>query len=253
MLAATAAMAGCGGDGAGKRRDAIDAYVRAANRIAATARPALREEAVALQTFNLSDPDPEQDRRLAAAAVALASARAELRRTEPPPEAARLHRDLLVLYGREAELAGEVRTLARFVAATQRTLDRARSAEAAASAATPLTPGDVAAAGRRYLGVAEALARQTPPRALRAWRDEQMRWLRGVAAEATRLAAALRARDASAAAIQIERYRRTVANRPGVTAAQRRGLMAYNERVRSVARLRNRVAVELADLDRTVR
>jgi hypothetical protein len=254
LLLPCVAVAGCGG-GAPDRRAAVNAYVVEVNRIEARSAPAFGAADTAMRRFNVSPPPRDQDRRLTAAVVAISAAGVSLRRLDPPPEARQLHRDLLLLYTRQARLAQEVRGFARFLTAAQHTLARAqrRVAGRAGSAGRQLTAEAVVRHADTVRATAAELAGLVPPPALRPWRADQVRWLRAVATEARRLATALRARDAAAAEVLAVRYRAVAAASPGVTAAQRHALLAYNARVRAISLLRERIASVQVALDRKLR
>jgi hypothetical protein len=122
--AVVALASACGGHDA--QRDAVSVYVRAVNRLENRSFPAFRRADDALRSFGTTRAAASDKRRLTEAAVAIESAGAALRRITPPPDAARIHRDLLQLFEREAALTREVASMSAFLATRDR-CSRARS------------------------------------------------------------------------------------------------------------------------------
>lgn len=239
--------AGCGGtDRKPERRTAVESYVTAVNAVQASSAAAFRKADTALRAFGTAGGGRAEVTRLTAAAAQFRLAESRLRRIGPPPEAAAIHRHLLELYAREVSLTIEVRDMSRFLAAARRTLAGARTLDAGSRA---LAPADVSRYGARLRAAIGELRRTTPPAVLRPWRTDELRWLAALAREVDSLAAALRAGDAGAARVFAVRFRRVASSAPGVTAAQRRALVAYNDRSREISRLRRRLALEQAALD----
>jgi hypothetical protein len=249
VLAAAVAAVACGGSAKERSRRGVNAYFTSVDRAQARYAAAFRAADTALRSSFASGPAAVP--RLRAAAAAIADAGAAVRRIEPPPEARRIHRDLLLLYAREAGLAREVRDLAAFLAAARRAL--ASLGRANASLRGRRAPAGEAAAlaayARRVDQVARRLASLRAPPALRPWQAEQVAWLRGLAPGARRLAGALRGGGGAARELTVA-FRAQLARQPGVTRAQRRAVAAYDARVRDVAALRQRIEREREALAR---
>lgn|SRR5262245_12052925 len=240
----------CGGDGeAAKRRAAVADYVRSVNRVEYRFTPAFRRADDALRSFGTTRAPAVELRRLRAAATVIDSAGAKLRRITPPREATRVHRSLLRLYDREAALAREVAGMSAFLAHARELLKQTRPA----SGNGRLTADDLTRYSTRLRRTAAALAVVSAPPVLSSWRDDEVEWLHALSLEAKRLGTALRVNDAHAAGILAVRFRRIAAASPGVTAAQRRAVIGFNSRAKSVQDLRARVADELSNLDKSLR
>lgn len=239
-------VAGCGGSS--QRRASVDTYFRAVNRLELRAEPSLRAANAAFRRLRTESPTAEQNRRLRAAVNALATTGAALRQLAPPPEAAQIHRDLLRLYVLQAKLVREVQTLVRFLPAAQQALKKGL-----AGAGKRVPTAQLGRYADRLRSAATELAALKPPPALKPWTDEQITQFRRLAREVEGAAAALRAHDSAAARVFVVRYRRLIANGAGISSAHRRAVLGYNARVTSIARLREKIAAEHAQLNQSLR
>src|SRR5665213_1561994 len=114
LVAAVGLVAGCGG-GSHARRDAVNQYF---DRVDA-AQQQVRLEAVpieqAFRRFSTGRNTTSEIHALVRAQVALERVHAKLQRVKPPADASRVHADLLLLYGLQAEVAGELVAMTHFV------------------------------------------------------------------------------------------------------------------------------------------
>jgi hypothetical protein len=247
-------VSGCGGGGH-ERRDAVDAYIAAANSAQTKHLPALRTVDDAFRAYSRGGSGAATLHRLAGASAAIDATRTSLQRLHPPAEAKTVQRDLLRLYRLEATLAGEVHDLAVYLPAATRTLGRLAPANAALGKA--VHPGIGAAAEARALDAYAAQARTlrtrltalSPPRMLRPWHDEEAGWLAALTRDAGRLADDLRS-HAAATGTAAAAFRSDTARTPGVSRAQRQAVRAYDDRIDAIGKLSTRIRRELQQLDR---
>ena len=195
---------------------------------------------------------------LAASRRTLVLVRDRVRAIEPPPEAEELQRRIVRLLTAQAALAGEVTQLARYapqlVEASQdvaAATERLRRGLAAGKTATAQQ-----AAFARYAEdldpVVQALAGARAPASLEGARLVEVARLRGLAALAETLRAALERGDATGVDDAARRLA-VVSAGVGVARAQRQGALAYNRELRRLNDLRAAVAAEIARLQRELR
>lgn len=140
-------VAGCGGSANGKRRDAVNTYF---DRVArAEAKLVARSKTIeaALGSFTPGTTTPGELRGLVSARATVREALRRVRAIDPPPEAARLHGDLVRLLALQASVANELVWSARFIpqlAATVRPLADAAAALSRDLGAAKTVPRSVA-------------------------------------------------------------------------------------------------------------
>ncbi len=127
-MLASALLAGCGGSsGKSARRDAVNAYITQVD-AAATALVGERQRIDrALRGFSMTTSKPADVKRLRGVEAQIRSVSRKVRALHPPPDAAKLHADLLRLLDLEATVADHLAWTAEFVPKLAQTL-------------TPLTP-----------------------------------------------------------------------------------------------------------------
>jgi hypothetical protein len=196
---------------------------------------------------------------LDAAVETIAAARDRIAALTPPPEAARLHGEILRLIGLELELSREVRdmgrVLPRIAAGSERTNKASRLLLRDLRAAETLS--DQAAAFHRYgrsLGqVAGEFSRLNPPPALKPSLESETKRLRKLSALAKKTGNALEQKQIEGAQELSNRLAKAAAASAIVTKAERTAIAEYRRRVRAVgaqervvAKERERVAAALA-------
>lgn len=257
LLAAVALVAaGCGTSAKERRRNAVDAYFQQVNSIQARHARGFREANRAFGAVRGTDrATPAQLRR---AVRTVDAARAAVARLDPPPDARAIHRDLLLLYARQAGLAREVVRLRAFVPAARRALRGLGGVNARFRRDVGGGPSaaDEAVALRAYSArlrplVARLRALGAPP-ALVPWRDDQAQRLGALATTSATLARALEASDLVATRALAKRLRLQLAEQSATSDAQRAAVLAYDRRIRAVATLARRIDRERAALERAL-
>lgn len=250
------ALAGCGGGAKARERHSIDAYFAKVNAVRDRYAAAFKSANVAFRGFSAQRRPPHEAAQLAAAARAIAAAGDEVAAIDPPPAAARIRRELVQLYDREAAFARELRVLDAFLPPARRELIALRRSSRALRARVAAGGRDVLARtaalhayGVRVDAVARRLAALDAPRVLRAWQAEQVAWLHAVGPTATQLADALRVRDLVAAKTLSRRLQLQLARPPTTTRAQRTAAIDFNRRAFEIARLSRQIDRERARLE----
>src|SRR5438309_2299051 len=189
------ALAGCGGGAKARERHAIDAYFAKVNAVRDRYAAGFKSANIAFRGFSAQKRPAREAARLAAAARAIAAAGDEVAAIEPPPPAARIRRELVQLYRREAAFARELRMLDAFLPPARRELIALRRSSRALRARVSSGGRDVLARttalhayGIRVDAVARRLLALDAPQVLRAWQAEQVAWLHAVGPTATQLA-----------------------------------------------------------------
>jgi hypothetical protein len=256
VLAFAFALAGCGGGAKAHERHAIDAYFAKVNKVQERYAAAFKSANVAFGGFSAKRRPAREAARLRSAARSIAAAGVEVAAIDPPPSAAKIHRDLVRLYRDEAAFARELRVLDAFLPPARSELialrRSSRTLRARVSSRGKDVPGRTAALhayGVQVGGVARRLSSLAAPTVLKAWQAEQVAWLHAVGPTATRLADALRARDLVAAKTLSTRLRLQLARPPTTTRAQRTAALEFNRRVLAIARLSRSIDRERVRLD----
>lgn len=256
VVVAALTAAGCRGDDASPRK-AVNAYFEQVNQIQGRYGAGFRDANRIFRRLGISRPGDTT--RLRRALKMVAAARSAVARLRPPPEAAAVHRNLVQLYRREANLAREAALFHAFVPTARRTLRPLTAINARFLAQVRSRPTAAIQAGALHgyaaslRTIADQLVNLSAPPALAPWRDAEGRRLRAIAFTSTRLAAALAAADPVAARAFGERLRRLLVRPPAATAAQRAAVAAYNRRIAGVAALRSRIDRGRATLERRLR
>src|SRR3954454_18198212 len=97
--------AGCGGGENADRRHAVDAYFRQVNEVAHRHAAGFRAANAAFRNFSRQSRPENESRGLEKAARTIRAASPETAALEPPPDAVRIHANILAVYRREAALA----------------------------------------------------------------------------------------------------------------------------------------------------
>ena len=250
VLVAALVVAGCGSSGKSKRRDAVDAYLGRVATIQQRFQPSFTLANQAYRDFSKAKPSPRQLVRLRGAEVAILAARDRLQRLTPPPDARKLHRQLLRLYDLDAALGLEVITLQQFLPAVRTVLGELGNVNKSyrkdlSSAKT--ASGQAIALDAYSDAVAKVLARFKllgPPPALRPWQQAQVTRLQQIVDTGRALASALRVRDKKAVPALIQRFRFLLSHQPNVSQAQHDAIKAYDNRLVGITKLQGKIAAE---------
>lgn len=276
LLLLLVVAAGCGGSTASKRRDAVNAYFDRVGRAEAKLTAQTKTIEAALSRFTPGTTTPAELRGLVSARTTIREALRRVRTIDPPPDATRLHADLVRLLALQASVANELVWSAKFIpqlaltvkplgdaaAALSRDLGGGQSAAVGAGAPTPSSartgatarPGDVfrsyAAAFARYRKAIEPTAKTldgltAPPEFAPALTAERRAVHRSVELSAEIERALLR-RDAPAANAAIRSLFGVEAEIKGLGTqkAQAAAVRAYDARLVQIATLARRVATE---------
>ena len=233
LVLAVLGLAGCFG---GDESSALEDYTVQVNETLDDSRPALARAEFAFRRYSRFGRIGDADvRRLRSAASELRAAHTRIELVDPPPEARRLHADILQLLELDANFALELSLMATYVPRAARAL--ATTQGVANDFRTRLAAGKTAAAQARALrGYAAALAdiaarlrRLVAPPVLQPWHRERLQQLSRTSRLSRELASALAGGNraeliAAAEALQ----------RPGpssLAAAQRRATAAFNRRL----------------------
>jgi len=247
VLVATALVAtGCRDD---SRRDDIESYIRSVNRRQAQLKPAFEDAQQALRAFAAGRVTKRTAEQLRGGSATMHATGASLALVEPPPEARRLHADLLRLVELQGRLALELSLAADYVTKVG---PATRPAQVAASTLgrelrSAKSGADQAAALREFAAsVGDSLTRLdllAPPPAMLPWHDDQRARLAKSRRDALALAAGIEQQDEEA----VERALKEFTTRTSDTAsrqAQAAAVKAFNTRLREQERLLVRIARE---------
>jgi hypothetical protein len=252
-------LAGCGGT---SRRTVVGRYIQSVNAIEAKLAGPLLAVSKADRDFTHRHPN------VASVLTRLRRGRADLHRLAgrlaalpAPPEALKLQSLLDQLLGREQELIGEVEQMAMFIPAFGKALAQLAPADAvlkrtlAKKAATPTAKAAALDRFRARIAVVEAQLRDLrPPPASRPTWAAQIETLERVTPTVEALAAALRAKDASALPKLVHEFDLAAAGNQTRAAqrAQIAAVVSYNHRIKQLDTLGMLIAREEAHLQRTV-
>ena len=246
------AASGCGGS-TSARRHAVNRYFERVDAIQVEFKADLTRAQFAFNQFGHGQD--LQTAGLTRAARGIVRLRHQLAAVTPPPDALPIHRDLLELLAREAELAREVRDLSSYLPAQRRPLDRLRRAESALRAGLQ-TNRKARAQARVFArfadalgGVLRGLEAVPAPQGLAAWHRAEVLRVRRLRADALDLRAALRAHDAKIMTRRLGDLRKDLVGRAPVS-AQRAAILAYDRSVRDVNALTGKIESERAALER---
>ncbi|HEV8251464.1 MAG TPA: hypothetical protein VGQ15_15945 [Gaiellaceae bacterium] len=247
VVAVALVAAGCRGDD--DRRNAVESYIESVNRVQAKLRPAFRDAQDAIRTFASGRVTERTAERLRGGSATMRATRASLALIEPPPEARRLHADLLRLVDLQSGLALELSLAADYVTrlgpATRPAQEAAaslgrslRSAKTGKEQVTALH--EFAAAVGGSLARVDALA---PPPAMLPWHENQRARLAKSRRDALALASGIEKQDAPA----VEEALKAFTSRPSETVsrkAQTAAIRTFNDRLREQERLLAKIARE---------
>jgi mono/diheme cytochrome c family protein len=122
-LATAVVLAGCGGSNDAKlRRDAVNAYFDRVDRAQAGLLASAGQIDRAYQSFKLTGNSPSELRELAFARGRVTTALEHVRAVKPPPEARRIHSELLQLLTLQHDAAVELLWIARYQPRFERAL-----------------------------------------------------------------------------------------------------------------------------------
>jgi hypothetical protein len=247
LLVAAVAVAGCrGGD---DRRDAVESYIESVNRAQAKLKPAFTDAQVALRAFASGRVTERTVERLRGGSATMRATEASLELIQPPPEAKKLHADLLRLVDLQSGLALELSLAADYV------LQLGPAAAPAQGAASKLS-GELRAANtskeqvealREFAASVDlALTRidaLAPPPAMVPWHDDQRARLAKSQHDAVALADAIEQKDAPAVEEALKAFT-TPASNTVSRKAQAAAIRAFNKRLRRQEQLLARIARE---------
>lgn len=239
-------MAGCGSD-KGERRDAVNDYVQRVNALQGRYKGSIARANRAYRAFSGGRASRRELARLRAAQAGIVAMRAELRQLEPPPDARKLHGDLLEFLHLEQGIALEVTEFEQYVPQVTAALGDLgklnaafRSGFAAATTAEEQERvfGDYASSLRR---AAARLDRLGAPPALAPWQATEVKRLRRTATAAAGLREALLARDREQIQRQVDAFSAAASETRAQREAQRTAIKAYNARLVRIAKAAARV------------
>ena len=255
-----AAAAGCGGEDGDDRRQALADYIREANTAQQRSATAYAEADAALRAFAIDgEAGARSARELEGVVETLAQTRTELGRLQPPPEAAKLHRDTLRLVDGQAALARDLQGLAAYLPDAGEALGAAEAARARLqrSLGASDTAAGQAEAARTYARSAAAAAGDLraldPPQLLQDWHTRQLVSLGKSRELAEELATALDAGDVKAIETVLGGFGRISREATTTARAQVTAVRAFNRRVRQQRALVAAISREQRRLDRVVR
>jgi hypothetical protein len=247
VLVAAVAVAGCrGGD---DRRAAVESYIQSVNRAQAKLKPAFTDAQVALRAFAAGRVTEHTAERLRGGSATMRATEASLELIKPPPEAKKLHADLLRLVDLQSGLALELSLAADYV------LQLGPAAEPAQGAAGKLgralreakTGKEQIVALRAFAdSVGETVTRidaLAPPPAMIPWHEDQRAKLAKSRHDALALADAIEKRDAPAVQEALKAFT-TPAPDTVSRKAQAAAIRGFNKRLRLQERLLTRIARE---------
>jgi len=250
VLLAALLLTGCGSSAKSKRRDAVNAYLDRVDRIQTRFTPSFNLANQAYRDFAKGKAGRKQLLRLRGAEVAIIGARNALQQLSPPPDARKLHRQLLELYNLDAALGLEAITLQQFLPGVRevlRNLSRVNNSYRSNLASTT-TAGEQATALDSYSNAVEHVVKDFrhlgPPPALRPWQTAQLTRLQQIVDTGHQLAIGLRAGDRTAVTGLIKRFRFLLAHQPNVSQAQHDAVKAYDNRLIGISRLQGKIQAE---------
>jgi len=250
FLLSALVLTGCGSSKTEKRRDAVNDYLAHVDRIHQQFAQSFQLANDAYRDFSKGKAGKRQLERLRGAEVSILAARNALREVKPPPDARRLHSDLVRLYNVGAQLGLEVITLQQFLPGVRRVLTGLGRVNASYRKDLAATTSSIeqAAALDGYADAVSRVAGQlrhlAAPTALRPWQRAQVTRLRQIVETGRTLAIALRSGDRNAVAALIQRFRFLLARQPNVSQAQHDAVKAYDDRLIGLSKLQGRIAAE---------
>ena len=250
VLLAALLLTGCGSSETSKRRDAVNNYLGEVEQVQRRFQPSFDLANQAYRDFSKGKPGKRQVERLRGAEIAILAAREALDALDPPPDAQKLHSELLQLDDLNAGLGLEVITLQQFLPDVRKTLAGladvnksyrgsvagARTAHAQADALDSYSSA--------VRGVLVHFRRLTPPPALRPWQNAQTTRLQQIVDTAHTLATALRVGDPTGSRALIARFRFLLSHQPSVSQAQHDAVKAYDTRLLGISKLQAKIARE---------
>jgi len=250
VLLAVLVLTGCGSSAKDKRRDAVNGYLDRVETIQQRFTPSFPVANQADRDFAKGKGGKKQVERLRGAEVAIIAARDSLQQVKPPPDARKLHQQLLQLYNLDAALGLEAITLQQFLPSVRQVLkDLGRvnnfyrknlsSTTTAGEQATALDSYSTAVAA-----VVKDFRRLAPPPALRPWQNSQVTRLQQIVDTGHQLATGLRVGDRNAVAALIKRFRFLLSHQPNVSQAQHDAVKAYDNRLIGISRLQGKIQAE---------
>ncbi len=249
VLVGILVLTSCGSSDTSKRRDAVNDYLGKVDTIQRRFEPSFRLANQAYRDFNKPKAKRELA-RLRGAEVSILAARQALQQVDPPPDARKLHRDLLRLYDLNASLGLEVITLNQFLPGVRKVLLQLGNVNKSyrKNLSSTTTAGDQAIALEGYSDAVARVVRNfrrlAPPPALRPWQRSQVQRLQDIVTTGRNLASALRVGDRTAVQALIARFRFLLAHQPNVSKAQHDAVKAYDDRLVGLSRLQGKIARE---------
>ena len=243
-------LTGCGSSAKDKRRDAVNEYLGRVETIQQRFRPAFEIANQAYRDFASGKGGKTRLQRLRGAEVSIIGARNSLEQLKPPPDARKLHRQLLQLYDLDAALGLEAITLQQFLPGVRQVLDDLTRVNKSyrKNLSETTTAGQQADALDAYANAVAAVVKEFqrlgPPPALSPWQNAQVTRLEQIVSSAHLLGKALRVGDRPAADALIKRFQFLLAHQPNVSQAQHDAVKAYDERLVGITKLQGKIAAE---------
>jgi hypothetical protein len=250
LLLSALLLSGCGSSKTEKRRDAVNDYLGRVDRVQQRYARSFQLANDAYRDFSRGKGGKRELERLRGAEVSILAARNAVREIKPPPDARRLHQELLQFYDMNAQLGLEVITLQQFLPGVRRILGGLARVNASyrKELAATTSASEQAASLDSYAaaigGVKRKLQRLPAPSALRPWQRSQVTRLRQIVETGRTLAEGLRVGDQTAVPLLIKRFRFLLGHQPNVSQAQHDAVKAYDDRLIGLSKLQARIATE---------
>jgi hypothetical protein len=250
LIVLAAVLAACGSSDKSKRRNEVNSYLNKVQDIQNRFSASFLVANQAYRDFAKGKGGKHQLQKLRGAEVSIIGARDALQQLIPPPDARKLHRQLLRLYDLDAALGLEAITLQQFLPAVRGVLkDLARvNTSYRKNLASTSTAGEQATALDSYAGAVNGVVKEFdklgPPQALRPWQTSQQTRLRQIVSTGHLLATALRVGDRNAVQGLIKRFRFLLSHQPNVSQAQHDAVKAYDNRLVGITRLQGKIQSE---------
>jgi len=251
----TLSAAGCGTSS----RDAVNAYLKKVAAVQRQLAPRIKAADRAYHRLGTAAKSAEERRALARAEKTARELRRRLAAVDPPEEAERIHRLMLLLAGREVALSGEVLALARYLLRFQGVVvDAGRAGRRLQRVLRLKSAAEAASAFGRYASTLEVDLRRlkglAPPPVMAPSHRSEVSVLARTVDLSRRLGAALERHDNAAAARLAGRLGAvsSFSARRRAAAAEAAAVRAYNDRLVGLSRLAARIHREQTRLDRNL-
>lgn len=236
-----AAVAGCGGGERDAVRERVEEYIQSERQVMHQAEPDFERANETYIAYAKGELEPETAaERVAEAEEAIRDARDGVLVLDPPPEARRLHDDLVRYLDLNVDLARETSRLVTYVPAAARALaplDRANrrvESRLAASEDSRDQARQLAVFADRLESITARLRAVKAPRVLRPTHRDQLRRLAGTRQLADRLRRAVRDQDAARVSRLLKRFRGDTPRADARRLLANEALAVYAQRLKEV-------------------